>query len=216
MSTGKSQHENEPAEAAPSVPQKKSLLKAILLTLTALVAAVVVVVASQPSTFRISRAKAISAPPEKVFALVNDFHNWTWNPWSKIDPAMKQTYEGDAAGVGAAYTWSGNNEVGEGRMTIIESQPGELVRVRLEFLKPLAATHIALFTFHPAEGDTTVTWTMTGENSFLAKAIHLVMNMDQMIGGQFEKGLTDMKALAEANPSGEPGDSDAAVKEEAN
>ena len=111
---------------------------------------------------------------------------------------MKQVYEGAPAGSGAIYTWIGNKEVGEGRMTITESRPSDLVRIKLEFMKPFQATNSAEFTFKPEGNLTAVTWSMSGENNFMAKAIHLFMNMDKMIGGQFEKGLTQMKSVAEA------------------
>jgi uncharacterized protein YndB with AHSA1/START domain len=175
------------------------MLKTILVALAVIIVVLVVIVALQPSDFRVTRSITISAPPPAVFAQVNDFHKWeAWNPWGKIDPAMKQTYEGAPAGVGAIYTWAGNNEVGEGRMTITESRPSELIRVKLEFFKPFAATNTAEFTFKPEGNQTLVTWSMFGEKNFMAKAVHLVMNMDKMIGGQFEKGLADMKSVVEA------------------
>ena len=175
------------------------MLKTILIALAVIVIVLVVVVVMQPSEFRVARSTTISAPPTAVFAQVNDFHKWeAWNPWGKVDPAMKQTYEGAPAGPGAIYTWSGNNEVGEGRMTITDSRPSELIRVKLEFFKPFAATNTAEFTFKPEGNQTLVTWSMFGEKNFMAKAIHLVMNMDKMIGGQFEKGLADMKSAVEA------------------
>jgi uncharacterized protein YndB with AHSA1/START domain len=171
----------------------------ILLVLIAVVVVLVGVVASRPSSFRVERRTVMAAPPSTVFAQVNDFHKWAaWNPWGKLDPTMKQTYEGAPAGVGAVYTWAGNREVGEGRMTIIESRPDELIRVRLEFVKPLPGTSIAEFTFRPQGNQTAVTWSMTGTNNFMAKAIHLVMNMDRMIGGQFDRGLADMKSVVES------------------
>jgi polyketide cyclase/dehydrase/lipid transport protein len=170
-----------------------------LVAVAVIVVVFVIVVALQRSEFRVARSATISAPPPAVFAQVNDFHKWeAWNPWGKIDPAMKQTYEGAAAGVGAIYTWTGNNEVGEGRMTITESRPSDLVRIKLEFFKPFAATNTAEFTFKSEGNQTAVTWSMTGAKNFMAKAIHLFMNMDKMIGGQFEKGLAEMKAIAEA------------------
>jgi uncharacterized protein YndB with AHSA1/START domain len=177
------------------------MLKIILIALAVIVVALVVIVALQPSEFRVARSTIISAPPSAVFALVNDFHKWeAWNPWGKIDPAMKQTYEGAPAGTGAIYTWAGNNEVGEGRMTIIESRPSELIRVKLEFFKPFAATNTAEFTFKPEANQTAVTWSMFGDKNFMAKAIHLFINMDKMIGGQFEKGLAAMKSVVETSP----------------
>jgi hypothetical protein len=177
------------------------MLEIILISIAVIVIVFVVIVAMQPSEFLIARSTIISAPPTAVFPQVNDFHMWkSWNPWGKIDPAMKQTYEGAPAGTGAIYTWAGNKEVGEGRMTIIESRPSDLIRVKLEFMKPFRANHIALFTIKPEGKQTVVTWNMTGQNNFMAKAIHLFMNMDKMIGGQFEKGLADMKSVVEASP----------------
>jgi uncharacterized protein YndB with AHSA1/START domain len=177
------------------------MIKIILAVLAVLVVGFLVVVSLRPSEFRVSRSTTVAAPPEAVFAQVNDFHKWaSWNPWGKIDPAMKQTYEGAAAGTGAAYTWIGNNQVGEGRMTIIESRPGELIRIRMDFLKPFKATNTAEFTFKPQGDQTFVTWSMYGKNNFIAKAIGLFMDCDKMIGDQFEKGLADMKAVAQAAP----------------
>jgi len=171
----------------------------ILIGLVVVVVVFAVIVALQPSEFRVVRSATISALAPAVFAQVNDFHKWeAWNPWAKLDPAMKQTYEGAPAGTGAIYTWSGNKEVGEGRMTLTESRPNELIRIKLEFFKPFAATNTAEFTFKPEGNQTTVTWSMTGENNFIAKAVHLFMNMDKMVGGQFEKGLAQMKSVVEA------------------
>ena len=177
------------------------MLKKILIALAVIVVVFVVVIAMQPSEFRVARTATISAAPAAVFAQVNDFHQWeAWNPWGKIDPAMKQAYEGAPAGVGAIYTWTGNNEVGEGRMTITESRPSDLIRIKLEFFKPFAATNTAEFTFKPEGSQTVVTWNMSGEKNFMAKAIHLFVNMDKMVGGQFEKGLASMKSIVEAAP----------------
>ncbi len=113
---------------------------------------------------------------------------------------MKQTYEGAPAGTGAIYTWTGNKEVGEGRMMLTESRPNELIRIKLEFFKPFAATNTAKFTFKPGGNQTVITWSMAGENNFIANAIHLFMNMDKMVGGQFEKDLAQMKSVLEAAP----------------
>ena len=161
----------------------------------------VVVVASRPAQFHVARTARIAAKPPAVFAQVNDFHQWdAWNPWAKLDPAMKQSYAGAPAGVGAVYAWAGNSQVGEGRMTVTESRPSELIRIKMEFLKPFASTSTAEFTLRPEGDHTVVTWSMEGRNNFMAKVIHLVMKMDRMIGGQFEKGLAQMKAAAEAAP----------------
>jgi hypothetical protein len=177
------------------------MLTKILIALAVIVIVFVVIVALQPSEFRVVRSATISASAPAVFAQVNGFHNWeAWNPWGKIDPAMKQTYEGAPAGTGAIYTWTGNNEVGEGRITITESRPSDLIRIQLEFFKPFRATNTAEFAFKPEGNQTAVTWSMTGRKNFIAKAVHLFMNMDKMIGGQFEKGLAQMKSVVETAP----------------
>jgi hypothetical protein len=171
----------------------------ILIALAIIVIVLIVIVALQPSEFRVARSANMSALPPEVFTQVNDFHKWeAWNPWGKVDPAMKQTYDGAPAGTGATYSWSGNKEVGEGRMTITESRPNDLIRIKLEFFKPFAANNTAEFTFKPEGNQTMVTWSMFGQNNFMAKAVHLFMNMDKMIGGQFEKGLAQMKSVVEA------------------
>jgi hypothetical protein len=171
----------------------------VVVLLALIVVGLVVVVAIQPSEFRVARTATIIAPAPSVFAQVNDLHNWeAWSPWVKLDPGMKHTYEGAPAGTGAVYTWAGNSEVGEGRMTVTESRPSEVIRIRLEFLKPFPGSSTAEFTFRPAGDQTVVTWSLSGKNDFMAKAIHLVMNMDRMIGDNFEKGLARMKSLVEA------------------
>jgi uncharacterized protein YndB with AHSA1/START domain len=179
-----------------------TMLMKILIALAAVVVGFVAFVVTRSSECRVARTATIAAPAPAVFAQVNDFHKWeAWNPWAKIDSAMKQSYDGAPAGTGAIYTWAGNNEVGEGRMTITESRPSDLIRIRLEFEKPFRATNTAEFTFK-LEGDhTVVTWSMTGHNNFVAKAVHLFMDMDKMIGGNFAKGLADMKSVVEAGRS---------------
>ena len=158
------------------------------------------IVALQPSEFRIERSATIAAPAPAVFAQVNDFHNWeAWSPWAKLDPAAKSSFEGAPAGKGAAFAWAGNSKVGEGRMTITESRPSELVRIKLEFVKPFAATNTAEFTFKPAGDRTAVTWSMFGHNNFISRTVFLFVNMDKALGGEFEKGLASMKSVAEAS-----------------
>jgi len=179
------------------------LLK-ILLGVAAAGALVVVllalIVAMQPSEFRIERSAVIAAPAPAVFAQVDDFHNWeAWSPWAKLDPAAKNSFEGAPAGKGAAFSWAGNNKVGEGRMTITESRPDELIRIKLEFLKPFDATNTAEFTFRPEGERTAVTWSMYGHNNFISRAVFLFVNMDKALGGEFEKGLASMKSAAEAS-----------------
>jgi uncharacterized protein YndB with AHSA1/START domain len=171
----------------------------VLIAVVLLVVALIVTVATRPAEFRIERSTTIAAPPTAVSELVNDFHKWrAWSPWEGKDPAMNRTYEGPSAGRGATYGWSGNKEVGEGRMTITESKPGELIRIRLEFLKPWQATNTADFTFTPASDGTRVNWSMTGCHNFMSKAFGMFCNLDKLVGDDFEKGLAKMKATAES------------------
>ena len=174
------------------------MLKWSLAAIAAVVVLFLIAVAMQPSDFKVERTATVHAPAPVAFAQVNDFQNWrAWSPWEKVDPALKRQYEGPKAGTGAVYAWQGNKEVGEGRMTIVESRPGELVRIKLEFFKPFAATNTAEFSFKPSGDGTAVTWTMTGQNNFLAKAMCLFVNMDRMVGGMFEQGLAQMKTGVE-------------------
>ncbi|MGE0609287.1 MAG: SRPBCC family protein [Pirellulales bacterium] len=174
------------------------MLKKVLIAVAVIVLLLVIVIAVQPADFRIARDTIVAAPAEAAFSRVNDFHNWpAWSPWENIDPDLKRTYDGPTAGKGASYAWSGNSDVGEGKMTILESRPDELIRIDLQFIRPFAATNATEFTFEPQGDNTKVTWTMTGKNGFVAKAFGLLMNMDKMVGGDFEKGLASLKQVAE-------------------
>jgi hypothetical protein len=175
------------------------MLKFILLGLVAVLAILAVVISLRPEDFRVSRSATIAAPAPVVFEQVNDLHKWdAWSPWAKVDPNAKQTFGGPAAGVGSSFHWSGNNQVGEGTMTITESRPNELVRMNLEFVRPFKGTNTVDFTFQPQAGQTLVTWTMTGKNNFIGKTIGLFMDCEKMCGDQFEKGLADIERVAEA------------------
>lgn len=172
------------------------MLAKIGLGVLALIAVLLVVIATRPASFRIQRSATIAAPAATVFAHLEDFHRWAaWNPFEKGDTQMKLTYDG-AGGVGSSYHYVSPN-AGEGRMTFTELRPAERVGVRAEFIKPFAATNDIEFTLKPGANGVTVTWAMSGNNSFMGKAFSLMMNMDRMIGGQFEKGLADLKALSE-------------------
>jgi uncharacterized protein YndB with AHSA1/START domain len=174
------------------------MFKKILVVFAIIVIAFVVIVALQPADYRVARSATISAPPTAVFAQISDFHQWSaWSPWEKLDPAMKRTFEGPSAGTGAVYSWAGNNQVGEGRMTITESRPNDLIRIKLDFIKPFESTANAEFTFKPEGNQTTVTWSMSGQKNFMSKAVCLFMSMDKMLGGEFEKGLADLKSITE-------------------
>jgi uncharacterized protein YndB with AHSA1/START domain len=177
------------------------MFKKILLVIVVLIAVLAVAVQLQPSAFSVTRTGAIGAPAEKVFELVNDFHNWeTWSPWAKLDPAAKYTFSGSPSGNGAIYAWAGNSDVGEGRMTITASEPFTRIGIELAFIKPFPSTAQNDFHFASKDNGTEVTWTMSGDNNFLSKAFCLFMGgMDKMIGPDFEKGLALMKSAAEGH-----------------
>ena len=150
------------------------------------------------SHFEVTRSTTVNASPERVHALVNDFHEWTtWSPWEGIDPAMRRTYSGPDAGVGARYAWSGNRKAGEGSMEITSSAP-ERIGVELAFTKPWKATNQVDFLIVPAGAASEVTWRMTGEQKGLAALFGKVYPMDKLVGGDFERGLAQLKSAAEA------------------
>lgn len=182
----------------------KKLLLAVLGLVIIGIAVFCIVVAMQPAQFKVTRSAAINATPDVVFAQVNDFQKWgAWSPWDKRDPNMKRTISTPSYGNGAFYQWSGNDDVGEGKMTIADTKPNEDVKIDLEFLKPFAQKSVIDFTFKPDGTKTNVTWTMSGENNFMSKAFGLIMDMDKMIGPDFEKGLAQLKTVAEAAPKPE-------------
>jgi carbon monoxide dehydrogenase subunit G len=175
------------------------MLKKVLIGVAAVVVVFVIVVSTRPATFHVERSTTVSAPPDAVFAQVNDFHAWpNWSPWEKMDPGMKKTFSGSPSGPGSVYSWQGNDKVGEGRMTIEKSDKPSLVSIKLEFLKPFAATNTATFSFVPAAEGTKVTWAMDGNNNFMSKTFQMFMDMDKMIGKDFEQGLASMKTAAES------------------
>ena len=179
------------------------MLKKILIALAAIVLIFLVVVAMQPSDFRVERTTTIAAPAADVFAQVNDFHKWeAWSPWAKLDPAAKVAFEGPEAGQGAVMNWAGNDKVGEGKMTLTESRPNDLVKINVDFVKPFEGSVISEFTFKPEGDQTAVTWAMSGHHNFFEKALCLVMNGTKMIGDDMEKGLAQMKSVIESASKG--------------
>jgi len=174
------------------------MIKTIAIVAVAVVAAILGYAATLPDDFRVQRSTAIKAPPEKIFALINDFHRWDgWSPWEKMDPAMKRTFSGAPAGKGAAYAWQGDRKVGEGRMEIVEASAPSKVAIKLDFLKPFEAHNTATFTLEPKGESTNVTWAMDGPSPYVAKLMGVFVSMDKMIGNDFETGLANMKAAAE-------------------
>ncbi len=177
------------------------MLLKILIALAVLLAGFLIYVATRPAAFRYTRSLAIDAASETLFLYINDVHQFQeWNPFVKEDPSNRIIYSGPGAGLDAACDWSGGKS-GEGSMTIVESKPAELVRYRMDFRKPFAATHTAEFTLKPENGKTVVSWSLYGDNNFIGKAMGIFIDCDKMCGDQFLKGLANLKALAE-----KPGD----------
>lgn len=173
------------------------MAKKILLALLVIVAGLCTFILTRPATFHIERSATVAAPPEIVYARLDNFHRWPeWSPWEKLDPNMKRTYSGPESGPGASYAWTGNDKVGEGRMTIEEATPASKVAMKLEFIKPFPATNTATFVLVPEGNATKVTWAMDGKNNFMSKAFSVFMNMDKMVGTDFEKGLANLNTIA--------------------
>jgi len=162
------------------------------------VAIILILAATKPNTFSVRRATTVKAPPDKIFGLINDFHQWgTWSPYENKDPAMKRTYTGAERGKGAVYAWDGNKNVGSGRMEILDaSEPSKIV-IRLDFFTPFEAHNTAEFTMLPQGDATNVTWLMHGPAPFMSKMMQVFINMDNMIGKDFETGLANLKRLTE-------------------
>lgn len=170
----------------------------VLLALAIIAILFFVILVGRPDEFKVVRSATMAASPATVFEQVNDFHKWdAWSPWAKIDPACKNSFDGASAGKGAIFAWDGNNKVGAGRMMVLESQPPELIRINLEFLRPFKATNIAEFVFKPEGKGTAVTWNMFGKSNFMSKAFGLFVDCDKMIGKDFENGLASLKSVAE-------------------
>jgi Polyketide cyclase / dehydrase and lipid transport len=174
------------------------MIKIIAIVIAVLVVTVLIYAATRPDTFRVERSLSIKAPPEKIFPHINNFHQWqAWSPWEKIDPAAKTTYSGTNNGVGAAYEWNGNNEVGQGRMEIIESVPSSKVILKIDFIKPFEGHNTIEFTLVPQGDATTVTQAMYGASPFISKVMSLFFSMDKMVGTKYEEGLATLKTIAE-------------------
>jgi len=174
------------------------MLKKIAIVVAVIIAGVLIFAATKPDTFRVERSAVIKAPPEKVFAILNDFQKWgSWSPWEKKDPAMKRTFGATTSGKGAKYAWEGNKDVGKGSMEIAESSPSTRLTIKLDFIEPFEGHNIVDFTLGPKEDSTNVTWTMHGPMPYISKVISVFCSMDSMIGKDFEAGLANLKAVAE-------------------
>jgi uncharacterized protein YndB with AHSA1/START domain len=172
------------------------MLTGLVIVIVLVAATVLGLAALKPGSFRIARTDFVAAPPDKVFALVSDFHTWNqWSPWEALDPAMNRTFSGADRGIGAIYAWSGNKKVGEGRMEITGVEPDSRLTIKLDFMRPWKASNTAEFLLNARPEGTEVTWSMMGASPFMFKLMGLFMNMDQMVGRDFEKGLANLKAV---------------------
>jgi len=181
------------------------MLLTIIAVLVAAIAALLIFAATRPATFTVQRSAVIAAQPARIFPYLDDFHRWSaWSPWEKIDPELRRTFSGAASGPGAVYAWVGNKKVGEGRMEILESDPPSRLRIQLDFIKPFAVRNDTVFTLSPAGGGTQVTWAMHGSRNFIFKLMGIFMNMDRLIGADFERGLANLQAATEVEPAPQP------------
>jgi hypothetical protein len=170
----------------------------ILLVVAILLGVFLITAAFQSEDFKIERSVLITAPADKIFPLVNDLKAFDqWNPFLVRDPKVKVIYDGPSSGIGMSSTWNGNDQLGAGKNTIVESHPNELVGMRLDFERPMKTTNSVIFTFKPQVEGTLVTWSMSGKKNYMAKIFNMLMNMDKVVGGEFEAGLSNLKVVVE-------------------
>jgi uncharacterized protein YndB with AHSA1/START domain len=170
----------------------------IAVILAVIIAAILILAATKPATLRVQRAVSINAPPERIFSLISDFHQWlSWSPYEQKDPAMKRTYSGAERGSGAVYAWDGDKNVGSGRMEILETSAPQKIVIKLDFFTPFEGHNTAEFTMLPQGDGTHVTWLMHGPANFMSRLIQVFINLDKMIGKDFEAGLANLKTLTE-------------------
>ena len=170
----------------------------IAVILAVIIAAILILAATKPATLRVQRAISINAPPERIFSLISDFHQWlSWSPYEQKDPAMKRTYSGAERGSGAVYAWDGDKNVGSGRMEILETSAPQKIVIKLDFFTPFEGHNTAEFTMLPQGDGTHVTWLMHGPANFMSRLIQVFINLDKMIGKYFEAGLANLKTLTE-------------------
>jgi hypothetical protein len=174
------------------------MIESIVILVVVLIASLLIYAATRPASFRVERSAIINAPPDKIFPLINDFREWEpWSPWEKIDPEIKRSYSGAASGKGAVYEWSGNKNIGQGRMEIVESSPSSKIKLRIDFIKPFEAHNTIEFTLIPQGGSTLVTQAMYGPSPFISKVMGIFCSMDKMVGKKYEEGLANLKAISE-------------------
>jgi hypothetical protein len=179
-------------------PTMLEVVAIVAVVLAIVIAVILILAATKPDVFRVQRVAAMQAQPEKIFSLINDFHQWgTWSPWEHRDPAMKRTFGGTESGKGAVYAWDGNKNVGAGRMEVLDAVLPSKIVIKLDFIKPFEGHNTTEFTMLPRGAATEVTWTMYGATPLIGKVMHVFINMDRMIGKDFEAGLANLKKAVE-------------------
>lgn len=180
-------------------------MQIVLVVIVLAIVAFLVYVATRPDHFRLERSAVMAAPPERIYAEIEDFARWrAWSPWEGLDPAMTRTLEGPPRGLGARYGWVGNKKVGQGQMEIVQATAPTHLGIKLDFLKPFEAHNITEFTLAPEGAGTRVTWSMHGPQPFMSKLFDVLMNMDKMVGRDYEKGLASLKQVVEQPPATAP------------
>lgn len=182
------------------------MLKNLLFAILALAVIFLVAAATREPNYTVTRSASLAAPRDVAYAQVADFHAWhRWSPWARLDTNMKTEFQGAPAAVGSSYYWTGNDKVGEGRMTIAQAMPGSQLGIKLEFMRPFASVNSSEFTFAPEAAGTRVTWTMKGnKGGLIGKAFSMFMDFDKMVGADFERGLANLKTVAEAEATKAP------------
>lgn len=174
------------------------MFRKMLIALLLVIAGVLGYAATRPDTFQVQRSIVIAAPPQAIYARIEDFRRWRdWSPWERLDPAMVRTHSGAARGVGAVYAWQGNREVGRGRMEVVAAAAPSTITIQLDFIEPFASRNITEFVLAPVDGGTRVIWTMRGENLYVSKLMGVFVDMDAMIGKDFARGLATLKSASE-------------------
>ena len=174
------------------------MLKKIIIAIVVVIAAILAYAATRPDTFRVERSANMKAPPDKIFAVLNDFKQWgSWSPWEKKDPAMKRTFSASTSGKGAQYAWEGNKEVGKGSMEIVDTTPPTRLTLKLDFIEPFEAHNNVEFALTPAGDSTTVKWSLYGPMPYISKVFSIFCSMDRMVGKDFDEGLANLKRVVE-------------------
>lgn len=192
-----------PAPVVVRLSTGRKILRVVLalgLALMLLIGGLLAFASTRPDEMHIERTADVKAPALVVFNIINNLQRWSeWSPYDKFDPNMKKSFKGPQQGPGAIYEWNGNGNVGEGRLTITDSKPGEIVTMKLEFTRPFNCNNQVNFRLTPTDKGTQVSWIMDGKNTLMSKVMGIFMDMDAMVGGDFVEGLKNLDKVAQAD-----------------